>query len=61
MQDVNTLALMHGVSGCGVPKQVRHDILIITQVLSRVYNAGCKYIGVNARREWMWGAETSSA
>jgi hypothetical protein len=36
MQDVNTLALMQGVSGCGVLKQVQHDMLIITQVLSRV-------------------------
>jgi hypothetical protein len=26
MRDVNTLALMHGVSGCGVLKQVRDDI-----------------------------------
>jgi hypothetical protein len=37
------LALMHGASGCGVPKQVANDIFIITQVLSMVYNAGCKY------------------
>jgi hypothetical protein len=34
MRNVNTLALMLGVSGCGVLKQVQHDILIIIQVLS---------------------------